>query len=200
MSKRSKKTEPKLKLFKFPRSYPPGAGRGKSNGPPTPHNGKKTKGRVRKKLFFGLQLTQRDTLDICQLLCQNVLWSNANNPRSQGEDQNGVHRQQAEAVHHLFQEEDWHYEEGQWEFLESWVLWTTSGQRYLIPTNSLFVELSPLLWYFMDSLGGLYNFRLQITSKLVTIGQIFHSPGPSVWEQNKRAEDLINVGRNFWPD
>ena len=31
------------------RSYPPGAGRGKSNGPPTPHNGKKTKGRVRKK-------------------------------------------------------------------------------------------------------------------------------------------------------
>ena len=28
--------------------------------------------------------------------------------------------------------------------LESWVLWTTSGQRYLIPTNSLFVELSPL--------------------------------------------------------
>ena len=109
-----------------------------------------------------------------------MLWSNANNPRSQGEDQNGVHRQQAEAVHHLFQEEDWHYEEGQWEYLESWVLWTTSGQRYLIPTNSLFVELSPLLWYFMDSQGGLYNFRLQITSKLVTIGQIFHSPGPSV--------------------
>ena len=31
------------------RSYPPGAGRGKSNGPPTPHNGKKTKGRVSKE-------------------------------------------------------------------------------------------------------------------------------------------------------
>ena len=57
VSKRSKRTELKLKLSKFPRSYPPGAGRGKSNGPPTPHNGKKTKGRVRKKLFFGLQLT-----------------------------------------------------------------------------------------------------------------------------------------------
>ena len=36
----------------FFRSYPPGAGRGKSNGPPTPHNGKKTKGRVRKNPFF----------------------------------------------------------------------------------------------------------------------------------------------------
>ena len=34
------------------RSYPPGAGRGKSNGPPTPHNGKKTKGRVSKLLLF----------------------------------------------------------------------------------------------------------------------------------------------------
>ena len=36
------------RLSTFFRSYPPGAGRGKSNGPPTPHNGKKTKGRVRK--------------------------------------------------------------------------------------------------------------------------------------------------------
>ena len=34
------------------RSYPPGAGRGKSNGPPTPHNGKKTKGRVSKLHLF----------------------------------------------------------------------------------------------------------------------------------------------------
>jgi len=33
-------------------SYPPGAGRGKSNGPPTPHNGKKTKGRVKIKMEF----------------------------------------------------------------------------------------------------------------------------------------------------
>ena len=38
--------------------------------------------------------------------------SNDNNPLLQGEDQDGVHRQQAEAVHHLLQEEDRHYEEG----------------------------------------------------------------------------------------
>ena len=38
--------------------------------------------------------------------------SNDNNPLLQGEDQDGVHRQQAEAVHHLLQEEDWDYEEG----------------------------------------------------------------------------------------
>ena len=32
--------------------YPPGAGRGKSNGPPTPAAGKKTKGRVKIKMEF----------------------------------------------------------------------------------------------------------------------------------------------------
>ena len=44
-----------------------------------------------------------------------VLSSNDNNPLLQGEDQNGVHRQQVETVHHLLQEKDWHYEEGEWE-------------------------------------------------------------------------------------
>ena len=48
---REKTREIDLKPTNF-RSYPPGAGRGKSNGPPTPHNGKKTKGRVRNHHFF----------------------------------------------------------------------------------------------------------------------------------------------------
>ena len=142
------------RLSTFFRSYPPGAGRGKSNGPPTPHNGKKTKGRVRKtKMCVSTSIDNNPRkVKIKMEFIDNKL----RRYTTFSKRKTGIMKKVC--------------------FCVQWVL----GQRYLSQTNSLFVDLSSLLWYFMDSQGGQYNFRLQITSKLVTIGQIFHSSGPSV--------------------
>ena len=54
-------------------------------------------------------------------MSQNKL---ASSHQGKSQDQDGVHRQQAEAVYHILQEEDWHYEEGK---AESWISFYIHG-------------------------------------------------------------------------